>query len=51
MMKWKHTRDEEGKIETIMKTRKEQWAYKRGVEGAAVPNSHFDQVIVIDMEA
>ena len=51
MMKWKHTRDEEGRIESRMKTRTDQWAYKRGMGEAAVSNSHFNQVIVIDMEA
>ena len=51
MMKWKHTREEERKIETRMKTRKDKWADKRGNGVAAIPNSHIDQVIVIDMEA
>ena len=52
VMKWKHNRDEEEKIEIRMKTRKDQWADKRrtNIEGI-VQNSHIDQVIVIDMEA
>ena len=51
VMKWKHTRDEEGKIEIRMKTRKDQWAVKRNTNEGVVQNSQIDQVIVIDMEA
>ena len=51
VMKWKHTRNEEEKIDIKMKTRKDQWAEKRSKEEGVAPISNIDHVIVIDMEA